>query len=501
MAENAEYVERILASKTHFDVFDIPPVAVDVDVIKKLYRRLALKVHPDKCSHADGPAAFRRLAEANDVLGDKSEQRNYVASFSWKAAAAERAAAADKNWREQQMREAARAARAAAEQAEQDRKDREERAFQKAMRADKKREKDLRKQQAEAAAAREAAFLKAKEDAETKAKEEAARQARDEARKKAKSLQKARRRLRTFCREERAEAAADQAANEERRRSLAAADGGGSGSGGGDGGSGAAGTGAGNHEGGGEHEGSFACAGCVLTDEEVELLCARLPEEELEKVLVALLVGDHAAATAAAQAATAAAAAEAEEAAALAQASAKRARAAANARAAAAQWSERERTALVKTAKTQGLTFTRPGGHADWDAVAMFVSTAADSTLRKGDACRTEFRRLVSEHNSNGNSKNSGSGGRGGGGSGGSPSVNSSAVAAGGGEGGVGTWTAEEQSALEVALVQHPASGFETPSLRWKAIGKAVDGKTAKQCLVRYKAIAAAVKAKARNGI
>lgn len=63
----AEVVERILNSTTHFEVFDIPPVAVDVTTITKLYRRLALKVHPDKCRDERGPEAFRRLAEVRGV--------------------------------------------------------------------------------------------------------------------------------------------------------------------------------------------------------------------------------------------------------------------------------------------------------------------------------------------------------------------------------------------------------------------------------------------------
>ena len=58
-------VERILGAANHFEVFDIPPVAVDAAVVTKLYRRLALKCHPDKCKHPDGPAAFRRLTAAH----------------------------------------------------------------------------------------------------------------------------------------------------------------------------------------------------------------------------------------------------------------------------------------------------------------------------------------------------------------------------------------------------------------------------------------------------
>lgn len=115
----ADVVERILNSTTHFEVFDIPPTAVDVTTITKLYRKLALKVgwhqptywsrkrapqpqqrgrnrailtlastthaptsssqqlltsyfrqvHPDKCRDERGHEAFMRLAEVRVAHG------------------------------------------------------------------------------------------------------------------------------------------------------------------------------------------------------------------------------------------------------------------------------------------------------------------------------------------------------------------------------------------------------------------------------------------------
>ena len=55
----------------------------------------------------------------------------------------------------------------------------------------------------------------------------------------------------------------------------------------------------------------------------------------------------------------------------------------------------------------------------------------------------------------------------------------------------------DSQDSLEAALVEFPAGDFkENPKDRWRAIAGGVDGKTAKLCLLRYKALAAAVKAK-----
>ncbi|KAK7254734.1 hypothetical protein SO694_00130018 [Aureococcus anophagefferens] len=64
LSETEEIIERILKARNHFEVMDIPVCPCAPAIVKKLYRKLALKVHPDKCSHADGgSAAFKRLSE------------------------------------------------------------------------------------------------------------------------------------------------------------------------------------------------------------------------------------------------------------------------------------------------------------------------------------------------------------------------------------------------------------------------------------------------------
>jgi curved DNA-binding protein CbpA len=475
-------VERILGAGNHFEVFDIPPVGVDVGTITKLYRRLALKVHPDKCRHADGPEAFRRLTAAHDILGDPREQKTYLNEYADLA----RVAAASRFQKERAQKAAAAARKAAAEASMKAAREAEERALREAAKADKKKERELRKQQAEAKAAREAVEQAAAE--EVARKEEAA--AREEGRRKAKSLQQARRRLRNT--RSALQTAADEAA--------------------------AAAAGEAEGEGTDASANSLAPSG-LLTEEEVELLCARLSEAELERVLVALLVGDTEAAAAAAASVVAQAAAEAAEAAAAAETAAAARRIteaeASAARAEASVWSEREQTALVKAAKQQGLTFVRVGGHANWDSIASFVSTSSESPHPwTGDGCRAEFRRLANEFRRNGSGVSS---------SGlpkpplpappsraaeakgpppGSPPKNEktphvkAAAAASSAPPEVeGVWSVAQQKALEAAMVAHPA-GNSDPSARWRAIGKTVDGKTAKECLARYKSIRAAVKAR-----
>lgn len=46
-------------------------------------------------------------------------------------------------------------------------------------------------------------------------------------------------------------------------------------------------------------------------------------------------------------------------------------------------------------------------------------------------------------------------------------------------------WTSEQQKALEKALVEFPAS--IAANERWTKIGEAVEGKTKKQCVARFK--------------
>ena len=55
-----------------------------------------------------------------------------------------------------------------------------------------------------------------------------------------------------------------------------------------------------------------------------------------------------------------------------------------------------------------------------------------------------------------------------------------------------GEWSAAQQSALEQALKQFPASDGE----RWEKIANAVPGKTKGECVARFKQIVAALKAK-----
>jgi DnaJ-class molecular chaperone len=54
-----------------------------VSEIKKAYRKMALKYHPDKNQAAGAADVFRRVTEAYEVLMDASSRRKYDSEQSW----------------------------------------------------------------------------------------------------------------------------------------------------------------------------------------------------------------------------------------------------------------------------------------------------------------------------------------------------------------------------------------------------------------------------------
>ncbi|MCL7021528.1 hypothetical protein MKW94_008167 [Papaver nudicaule] len=56
----------------HDDLYD-----VDIDTIKKLYKRMALLVHPDKNSSAAAESAFKLLQDALELLSDPEKRQIY----------------------------------------------------------------------------------------------------------------------------------------------------------------------------------------------------------------------------------------------------------------------------------------------------------------------------------------------------------------------------------------------------------------------------------------
>ncbi|KAL7673409.1 hypothetical protein ACOME3_008268 [Neoechinorhynchus agilis] len=62
--------------KDFYKILGVSRSATD-DEIKKAYRRLALKYHPDKCKEKNAEQKFKEVAEAYEVLIDKSKREVY----------------------------------------------------------------------------------------------------------------------------------------------------------------------------------------------------------------------------------------------------------------------------------------------------------------------------------------------------------------------------------------------------------------------------------------
>ncbi|EGB02513.1 hypothetical protein AURANDRAFT_9057, partial [Aureococcus anophagefferens] len=59
-----------------YDVLGVPEAATHDD-LRKAYRRLALKTHPDKCRSPRAAEAFLVVSSAYEVLADAAARRGY----------------------------------------------------------------------------------------------------------------------------------------------------------------------------------------------------------------------------------------------------------------------------------------------------------------------------------------------------------------------------------------------------------------------------------------
>jgi hypothetical protein len=69
-------IQTILATE---DLYDIIGTARDAEssVVTKAYRKLALKLHPDKCSLPGGTEAFQKVSNAFSILKDPDQRAHY----------------------------------------------------------------------------------------------------------------------------------------------------------------------------------------------------------------------------------------------------------------------------------------------------------------------------------------------------------------------------------------------------------------------------------------
>ena len=62
--------------KDYYAILGVPRDA-GADDVKKAYRKMALKFHPDKNKASDAEERFKEIAEAYEVLSDKKKREIY----------------------------------------------------------------------------------------------------------------------------------------------------------------------------------------------------------------------------------------------------------------------------------------------------------------------------------------------------------------------------------------------------------------------------------------
>ncbi|XP_056132626.1 dnaJ homolog subfamily B member 9-like [Lampris incognitus] len=68
--------EFILATRDYYDILGVPKDAPDRQ-IKKAFRKLAMKYHPDRNKSPDAESEFREIAEAYETLSDNKRRLEY----------------------------------------------------------------------------------------------------------------------------------------------------------------------------------------------------------------------------------------------------------------------------------------------------------------------------------------------------------------------------------------------------------------------------------------
>lgn len=67
-----------MSDQTYYDILGVPKDAAEAD-IKKAYRALSLKYHPDRNQSEEAKTKIQKINEAYETLGDESMRKNYDA--------------------------------------------------------------------------------------------------------------------------------------------------------------------------------------------------------------------------------------------------------------------------------------------------------------------------------------------------------------------------------------------------------------------------------------
>ena len=71
-----ESISQILRASNHYQVLGVSKTSTTTE-IKTAYRKLASKVHPDRCKEEKATEAFQKLSQAYQILSDENKRRVY----------------------------------------------------------------------------------------------------------------------------------------------------------------------------------------------------------------------------------------------------------------------------------------------------------------------------------------------------------------------------------------------------------------------------------------
>mmetsp|Transcript_589 Transcript_589/g.1437 ORF Transcript_589/g.1437 Transcript_589/m.1437 type:complete len:393 (-) Transcript_589:129-1307(-) len=74
--EQMQLVQRILRTKDYYDILEVPRDSNE-DAVKRSYKKLALKLHPDKNKAPGAEEAFKKLSKAVQCLSDADKKNVY----------------------------------------------------------------------------------------------------------------------------------------------------------------------------------------------------------------------------------------------------------------------------------------------------------------------------------------------------------------------------------------------------------------------------------------